>query len=179
VTDDDGDVRSELIDILSEELNEGGIENTVVQPTWVDGGVQSPAQLLVPFSTDHRGRTPVCHVFFLPKLEDPPVMQYMVLLEYDVKPGAQYNVARFIAYLNSNLPITGFEYSESLEHLVFRHTHAVSTAPLDPGVVAWPLTMIRYAVENYAPLLENVAEGGDLAAAVSLLAASFDQMFED
>ncbi|HEY4332732.1 MAG TPA: hypothetical protein VGM78_09185 [Ilumatobacteraceae bacterium] len=175
---DEGDIRTELIEIISAEFNEAGIENSVVQPTYVDDGMVSPAQMVVPLSSDSQGRTPVAHVYFLPILHDPPVVQHMVILEYEIADGAVANLARLVGFLNSNLPITGFEFNESLGHIVFRHTHAVSTEPLDPGVIAWPLTMIRYAVENYGGLVEFVAGGGDYDAAVQTLAHEFHRIVD-
>jgi len=177
--DVEGDVRTELIEIISAEFNAAGIENSVVQPTFLDGGVVAPAQMVVPLSADLEGRTPTAHVYFLPIVHDPAVVQYMVMLDYEVVEAAMANVARYITFLNSNLPITGFELNESLGQIVFRHTHAVSTSPLDPSVIAWPLTMIRYAIESYGPLVELVATGGDFDSAVTTLALSFQHMVDD
>ncbi len=85
-------------------------------------------------------------------------------------------MARFIAVVNSNLPLTGFEMNESMGMLVFRHTQAVSTALLDPGVIAWPLTIIRYAVETYGELVELVAQGGEYDAAVVAFNAAYTEL---
>lgn len=170
------DVRSELIGILSEEFNAAGIENAVVTPTETVNGVVAPAQMVIPISPDRFGRIPQIHVYFLPALEDPPVVQYMVPLDYEIAAAHVHDVARFIALVNSNLPLTGFEMSETSGMIVFRHTQAVSTAPLDPGVVAWPLTIIRYAVESYGPLIEVVANGGAFDSAVIAFEAAYAEL---
>jgi hypothetical protein len=172
------DIRTELIGLISEEFTLGGIENTVVQPTETINGVIAPAQMVVPIGPDRFGRTPQIHVYFLPALEDPPVVQYMVPLDYEIVAEHMYDVARFIALVNANLPLTGFEMNEVMAMLVFRHTQAVSTQPLDPGVIAWPLTIIRYAVESYGPLIELVANGGEYDSAVIAFDAAFAELSE-
>ena len=172
------DVRTELIGIIGEEFALAGIENTVIQPTESDGGIVAPAQMMVPISADRFGRTPNIHVYFLPVLEDPPVVQFMVPLEYEVVSTHAADLARFVALVNSNLPLTGFEMNESTGMIVFRHTQALSTAPLDPGVIAWPLTMIRYAVETYGALIEVVAHGGQYDAAAIAFAAAMQELNE-
>lgn len=155
------DIRSELILLLSEEFVAGGITNSVVES---DG--TAPMQMLVPLAADRQNRIPYVHIYFLPLLEDPPVMQYMVPLAYDITDDAVADLARFIIFVNANLPITGFEFNEANGLILFRHTHAISTQPLDPGVVAWSLEIIRYAVEIYGQLIETVAMGGDYGLAV-------------
>jgi hypothetical protein len=170
------DVRTELIGIIGEEFTVAGIENTVIQPTESGDGTVAPAQMMVPISPDRFGRTPHIHVYFLPVLDDPPVVQFMVPLEYDIVATHAADLARFLALVNSNLPLTGFEMNESMAMIVFRHTQAVSTAPLDPGVIAWPLTMIRYAVEAYGALIEVVANGGEYDAAATAFAAAFHEL---
>lgn len=155
------DIRSELIQLLSEEFTAGGIPNSVVESDGV-----APMQMMIPLAPDRLNRIPNVHIYFLPILEDPPVMQYMVPLEYDVTDDAIADLARFVIFVNANLPITGFEFNEASGVILFRHTHAISTQPLDPGVVAWSLEIIRYAVEIYGQLIEKVAGGGDYAEAV-------------
>lgn len=170
------DVRTELIGIIGEEFALAGIENTVIAPTVTVDGAAAPAQMVVPLSPDRFDRIPHVHVYFLPVLDDPPVVQFMVPLEYDIVAAHAADLARFIALVNSNLPLTGFEMNEAMRMVVFRHTQAVSTAPLDPGVVAWPLTMIRYAVEGYGPLIEIVANGGPYDSAVVAFEAAFEEL---
>ena len=170
------DVRTELIGLLSEEFNAAGIENTVVTPTETVNGVMAPAQMVIPISPDRFDRIPQIHVYFLPELDDPPVVQYMVVLDYEITPVHAADLARFIALINSNLPLTGFEMNESLGMVVFRHTQAVAASPLDPGVVAWPLTVIRYAVESYGSLIEIVANGGVYDHAVVAYQAAFAEL---
>ena len=172
------DVRTELIGILSEEFNAAGIENTVVVPTETVRGVTAPAQMVIPIGPDRFDRIPQIHVYFLPALEDPPVVQYMVPLDYEIDAAHVEDVARFIALVNSNLPLTGFEMNEKSGMVVFRHTQAVSTAPLDPGVVAWPLTIIRFAVESYGPLIEVVANGGPFDSAVIAFEAAYAELVD-
>ena len=165
------DVRTELIQIISQEFNQAGIANEVVAPTPVEGGGEIPAQMLVPLGLDDAGRSPTAHVYFLPVLEHPAVMQYMVLLDYAVEPGAHGELARFINLVNSNLTITGFEFNEPLGQVMFRHSHTISAAPLDPAVIVWPLTMIRDTIHGFGPMVELVAGGGNHADAVKALQA--------
>ena len=170
------DIRDELIAILSDEFNAAGIDNTVVAPTEMADGVAAPSQMIIPISPDRFGRIPQIHVYFLPELDDPPVVQYMVVLEYEITAIHAADLARFIALINANLPLTGFEMNESLGMVVFRHTQAVAASPLDPGVVAWPLTVIRYAVESYGILIEIVANGGEYDNAVVAFQAAFAEL---
>jgi hypothetical protein len=159
------DIRSELIQLLSEEFVAGGIPNSVVAG---DGII--PTQMMIALAADRQKRIPTVHIYFLPLLEDPPVMQYMVPLDYDIANHAMADLARFIIFVNANLPVTGFEFNEASGVILFRHTHAISTQPLDPGVVAWTLEIIRYAVEIYGQLIEKVAGGGDYEEAVGRFA---------
>ena len=176
MSDHASDIRTELIEILSEEFNAAGIENTVVAPTVTVRDTVAPAQMVIPISPDRFDRIPQIHVYFLPALEDPPVVQYMVPLDYEIDDAHRHDTARFIAMVNTNLPLTGFEMNEAIGMIVFRHTQAVSTSPLDPGVVAWPLTIIRYAVETYGTLIEMVANGGEFASAVIAFDAAFAEL---
>jgi hypothetical protein len=152
----DADPAAELLGLLSAEFAEGGIDSSVVES---DEDV--PAQLVVDLPD---GSVIVC---FVPELENPPVLQYIVALDVDVVAGAETALARFVAIVNSSLPLTGFEFSEAAASVVFRHIQAVSVHPLDPAVVAWPLSMIHYAVTRYGPLVAAVAGGQDLATAVA------------
>lgn len=170
------DIRTELILLLSDEFAAAGLDNTVVHPEALEGGGRSPAQMVITLDADAFGRAPLLHVYFLPELAEPAVIQYMVFFDGEVRPDSVADLGRFIALLNSNLTITGFEFSEELRQLVFRHTHAAGTAPLDPGVVAWTVAMVRYAVETYGSLVGFVAHGGSLERATALLAAGLAQL---
>ena len=168
------DVRSELAQALADEFNQAGIECAVVPESIVREGNDEfvmPAQIVVPLDEDAAGRTPDARVYFLPVLANPPVAQYMVFLDYDVDAGAGRDLARFIALVNSQLTLTGFEMSEAYGQVVFRHTHAVDPNRIDPGVIAWPLSVIRESVDTYGPLVEHVANGHSLDEAVAALAA--------
>lgn len=182
------DIRDELIGILSDEFNAAGIDNTIIPATATAtttttgqgvGGVVAPSQMVIPISPDRFGRIPRIHVYFLPDLDDPPVVQYMVVLDYEITQAHAADLARFIALVNSNLPLTGFEMNESLGMVVFRHTQAIAASPLDPGVIAWPLTIIRYAVETYGSLIEIVANGGEFDHAVVAFQAAFAELGAD
>lgn len=168
------DVRSELIHALAAEFNEAGIACTVEPEAMVREGDEQflmPAQIIVPLDVDVAGRTPEVRVYLLPVLENPPVVQYMVFLDYDVVTGAGADLARFIALVNSQLTLTGFEMSEAYGQVVFRHTHAIDPHRIDPGVVAWPLSVIRETIDTYGPLVERVSTGRDLGESVAALAS--------
>jgi hypothetical protein len=164
----DGDPAAELLALLSDEFAAGGIETEIVAS---DGDV--PAQLVVALDGA------VANVCFLPELENPPVLQYIVALDGDVVPGAEAAVARFVATVNSSLPLTGFEFSEAASAVVFRHVQALSVHPLDPAVVAWPLSMIHYAVSHYAPMIAAVAGGQDLDTAVAMFTDAQRELFDE
>lgn len=163
----DGDPAAELLRLLSEEFAAGGISSQVLDATG-----ELPAQLMVDLDDA------VANVCFLPDTENPPVLQYIVALDLDVAGGAEPAVARFVSTVNSGLPLTGFEFSEAASAVVFRHVQAVSVHPLDPAVIAWPLSMIHYAVKHYTPLIAAVAGGADLDEAVSRFADAQRELFE-
>lgn len=166
------DVRSELAAILSDECNEAGISNRLMHESVIegpDGAFTMPAQIVVPLDVDGTGDSPEVIVFFLPVFDDPPVVQYMVFLDDGIAGSASADLARIIALVNSHLTITGFEFSETLGTTAFRHSHAVGTQPLDPGVIAWPLSVIRETIDNYGPLVRYVAAGGDFDVAISAI----------
>jgi len=168
------DVRSELVQALAAEFNGAGIVCTVRPEAMVREGADEflmPAQIIVPLDEDADGRTPEARVYLLPVLENPPVVQYMVFLDYDVVEGAGADLARFVALVNSQLTLTGFEMSEVYGQVVFRHTHAIDPNRIDPGVIAWPLSVIRESIDTYGPLVERVANGHGLGEAVAALAS--------
>ncbi len=173
IASEPSDVRSELAHLLAEEFNQAGIGCTVTSEAIVREGNDTflmPAQIVVPLDEDAAGRTPEALVYFLPVLENPPVVQYMVFLDYEVVDAAGADLARFVALVNSRLTLTGFEMSETFGQVVFRHTHAVDASRIDPGVIAWPLSVIRENVDTYGPLVERVANGHGLGEAVAALA---------
>ena len=170
------DIRTELIELLGAEFTAASMEHELVLPEEIEGGGWSPAQLVFTMADDALGRTPRLHVYFLPGLAEPAVLQYMVLFDHSVQPESVDALGRFVALLNANLTITGFEFSAELGQVVFRHTHAVGTAPLDPGVLAWTIAMVRYAVETYGSLVDFVANGGSLERATALLEAGLRRL---
>lgn len=92
------------------------------------------------------------------------MLQYFVTLPYAVDPTRADGLARLLCMINTNPPLTGFELSERNEVMVFRHTHAISVRPLDPGVIAWTWAMIRSAVLEFSPLLNRADLSMDDAA---------------
>jgi hypothetical protein len=55
----------------------------------------------------------------------------------------------------------------------------LSVHPLDPAVIAWPLSMIHYAVSHYAPIIASVASGSvELDAAVTTFALAQQELFD-
>ncbi|MDT4899536.1 MAG: hypothetical protein QOJ78_466 [Pseudonocardiales bacterium] len=162
------DPAAELLQLLCAEFAGGGIDSEVIP---ADSTV--PAQLVVAIEGA------VVNVCFLPGLENPPVMQYLAVLDCEVVPGTQPAVARLVCTVNSSLPVTGFEFSEAAEAVVFRHVQALSVHPLDPAVIAWPLSMIHYAVSHYAPIIASVASGSvELDAAVTTFALAQQELFD-
>jgi hypothetical protein len=157
----DDDPQLELLKLLSDEFAAGGITSGVAPAA---GPV--PAQLMVDVAEDL-----TVHVCFLPEHDQPPVLQYLVAFEVDVVEGAAADATRVAALINASLPLTGFEVSESAGAVVFRYVQAVSVHPLDPGVVAWPLSMIHFAVVYYARLVEAACSGTPYAE----VAARFEQ----
>jgi len=154
----------ELLEVLVTEFRDGGIDATLVPPT-----LGAPPQLVVPIEdpTLDADRHLRINTFFVPDLDDPPVLQYFVALPYAVTMEHVDALARFLCTLNTNLPMAGFELSERNEAIVFRHTHAISVRPLDPGVIAWSWAMIRSAVIEFGPLVERVAAGLELEVGVT------------
>jgi non-homologous end joining protein Ku len=159
----------ELLGLLAEELRSGGIAATLTPHQGA-----TPAQLVTPIGEDSIGRSLRVHAFFLPDIDDPPVLQYFVALPYAVQPGMFSNLAQFVCTLNADLPLTGFEAVPTSDVIVFRHTQAVSVRPLDPGVVAWTLAMIGAAVREFGDLVEAVAGGFEPGSATDQLAARFE-----
>lgn len=155
------DVAHELLALLGAELAEGGVDNRLVA---ADG--PAPAQLVVPLPAED-GTVAVVNLCFLPDHDYPAVLQYLVALEHDVRPDAVETTARFLHLVNSTLPLTGFELGESAAAVVFRHVQAVSVSPLDPAVVAWPLSMIHHAVTRFDTLVGEAATGATLVELVS------------
>lgn len=155
---------ADLLEVLVAEFREGGIEATLVPAS-----IGAPAQIVVPIA--HSERHLRINTFFLPDVDDPPVLQYFVTLPYAVDIDHVDSLARLLCMVNANLPLTGFELSEHNEAVVFRHTHAISVRPLDPGVIAWTWAMIRSAVTDFGPIVEQAANGLPLDRA----AASIDE----
>ncbi len=79
-----------------------------VLPAWGE----LPAQLILPIESGRPGRNLRIHVYFLPQVDDPPVLQYFVTLPYQLHHEAMPSLARLICTLNASLPLTGTEMSE-------------------------------------------------------------------
>jgi hypothetical protein len=156
----------DLLEILVAEFRDGGIDVTLVPES-----LGAPAQLVVSIddaesggpSTDNHPHLRI-NTYFVPDIDNPPVLQYFVTLPYTVDPTRVDELARLLCMINTNLPLTGFELSEHNEVMVFRHTHAISVRPLDPGVIAWTWAMIRSAVIEFGPLLDRADLSVDDAA---------------
>lgn len=152
----------DLFELLVEEFRLGGLPVALVP-----GSESFPTQLVVAIDGAESVEDGVgvenlrINTYFVPGVTDPPAMQYFVTLPYEVVDDAAPAILRFIAALNANLPITGFEFAEAHGVVVFRHTHAVSVRPLDPGVIAWTWSMIGSSVAEFGPLVREVCRGGD------------------
>ena len=166
--------QEELLGLLAEELRSGGVTATVAPER-----AGTPAQLITPIGSGSTDRTLRVHTYFLPEVDDPPVLQYFVPLPYAVGASAFPDLARFLCALNADLPLTGFETAPTTSVVVFRHTQAVSIRPLDPGVVAWTLAMVGSAVEAFGDLVEAVAGGLGSEPAIEQLAARFEALSSD
>lgn len=145
----DEDPELELLRLLSDEFAAGGIESGIAP-----GQSGVPAQLIIDIAADHK-----VHVCFLPDHDQPPVLQYLVAFDIDLDPSAADTAARFVQLLNTTLPLTGFELSESVQSVVFRYVQPVYVHPLDPAVIAWPLSMIHFAVSYFADLVAAACTG--------------------
>ena len=151
----------EVLGLLGEELASGDVTNRLVA---ADG--DAPAQLVIPLVADSGAEATVL-LCFLPEHDYPAVLQYMVPFEYDVEPSAVETTARFLHMLNTSLPLTGFELGETASAVVFRYIQPVALQPLDPAVVAWPLSMIFHAVTRFEPLIAQACAGAPMADLVS------------
>ncbi len=161
----------DLLGLLADEYRAGGLSVEVVPAT--EG---APDQLVLPITMPEGQPAAVINAYFLPGVADPAAMQYFVTLAYEVTPEATNDVLHLIAFVNSMLPVTGFEFSAPHGVLVFRHSHAVSLHPLDPGVVAWSLSMVHAAVANFAPIIGQVAAGGDAERATEQAQSVIDSL---
>jgi hypothetical protein len=168
--DPDQDAAFELLGLLAEELVAGDVPAAALP-----GDDEIPAQLVVALQ-DPEVSIQVC---FLPGLDGPPVLQYLVALEHDLAVEAFETTARFLQMVNSTLPLTGFEMSESAQAVVFRYVQAVSVQPLDPGVVAWPLSMIFNAVSRFEPLVAAACAGAPMVDLVSGFGRAMAELYED
>lgn len=151
----------ELLGLLGEELASGDVDNRLVAAVG-----EAPAQLVIPLVAEN-GEVAVVNLCFLPEHDLPPVLQYIVALEYDVAPDAVDNTARFLHLVNSGLPLTGFELGESVSAAVFRYLQPVSIQPLVTEVVVWPLSMIFHAVTRFGPLIGQACDGASMEDLVS------------
>lgn len=159
--DDLGDISEfELLTLLADEFRDGGLAIDAV-----DASNGAPAQLILAIEMPASEPPAVINTYFLPGVASPSALQYFVTLTYEVAPGHESAVASTVCFVNTLLPVTGFEYSAADQVMVFRHTQAVSLYPLDPGVVAWGLSMVHAAVANFAQLLGATAATGDADAA--------------
>lgn len=147
------DPAHELLGLLGEELAEGGVGNRLVAADEI-----APAQLVVPLEAAD-GTVATVHVCFLPAHDLPPVLQYLVPLEYDVAPDAVATTARFLHLVNTNLPLPGFELGENAAAVVFRYLQPIAVAPLLTELVAWPLSMIFHAVTRVDALIGRACAG--------------------
>jgi uncharacterized protein Usg len=159
--DPDQDPAYELLGLLGEEFASGAIDNRLVA-----GDGEAPAQLVIPLVADGSSETTLL-LCFLPEPEYPAVLQYLVPFEYDVLPTAVETTARFLHLINSALPLTGFELGENAAAVVFRYLQPVTVQPLEPAVVAWPLSMIFHAVTRFGPLVGQACDGASMEELVS------------
>lgn len=166
-TDDLDAAQTELLALLVAEFGEGGIETEVVPAA--DG---APPQLVYPIGSDPAGRHLRVHAYFVPGIDEPAALQYFSALPYEIDTRHVAAVAQFVCRLNADLPVTGFELAvpgtdaqPGATAVAFRHTHAVNVRPLDPGVIAWTLSMAAAAITTFGEVLEGVGSTGDLEAA--------------
>ena len=165
----------DLLELLVDEFRAGGLETTLVPAS-----AEFPPQLVLPFESGVEGRQLRINTYFVPGVDDPPALQYFVTLPYEIDAAADGGpIARFLAALNANLPITGFEYAEGGGVVAFRHTHAVSVRPLDPGVMAWTWSMIRSAIDEFGGVVRDVCAGADVDEAITAMNARFAGFVDD
>lgn len=163
----------EILAMLGEELAAGDVDNRLVPARGM-----APAQLVIPLTADD-GTTAAVNLCFLPDIDYPAVVQYLVALEHDVAPDAVETTARFLHMVNSTLPLTGFELGESAAAVVFRYVQPVSLTPLDPAVIAWPLSMIFHAVTRFDALVGEACRGASIEHLVSGYGAVMAALYAD
>jgi hypothetical protein len=164
----DQDPAYELLGLLGEEFASGGIDNRLVASSG-----EAPATLVIPLVADESSEATLL-LCFLPEPDYPAVLQYLVAFEHDVRPTAVETTARLLHLINSSLPLTGFELGENAAAVVFRYLQPVTVEPLDPAVVAWPLSMIFNAVTLFDGLIARACAGApmtDLVAGYGLAMA--------
>lgn len=170
---DNGEPLSELLDALAEKLAAGGFGATVVPASG-----QSPRQLVYPInSVDDRHLG--INTYFMPGIANPSVLQHFVALPYSIRSTAASDVVQFVGVVNTNLPLTGFEFDAHSAVAVFRHTHAIGVELLNPDVIAWTWAMIAQAVQDFGPLVERVGAGGSLRTALDELRDRLAQLVTD
>jgi hypothetical protein len=161
----------ELLTLLANEFGDGGLAINVV-----DTRKDAPAQLILTIAMPPGAPGAVINTYFMPGVRDPSAIEHFVTLAYEVAPGNEAVVATTVCFVNTLLPMTGFEYSIDDQVMVFRHTHAVSLYPLDPSIIASGLSMVHADVANFAPVLGNVAATGDADASFAAAQAIVDEL---
>lgn len=165
------DPQYELLGLLADEFRAGGMPASVLP-----ADDPAPAQLVMPIDSGRPGRHLRINSYFLPGVDHPAVMQHFVSLPYLLVPSSVLPLARYLAMLNPELPLTGFEMNEHARVVAFRHTHAVDVHPLDPGVVAWTLSMVSAAVREFGDGVEQVASGADVDEVFAAASAHLDTL---
>jgi hypothetical protein len=162
----DEELFDELLGLIAEEFTSGGMACEVVPRS--DEVV--PAQLVMPLgrpTADGMELVANVQIYFLPGQVDPPVLQYFVALDVDVPDEALAGTALLLHRINVVLPVGGFELSDTVGAVAFRHSQSVTVRPLEPMVVAWPISMTHYAVTTYADVITAASAG---ASATELIA---------
>jgi hypothetical protein len=175
----DEELFDELLGLLAEEFTSGGMACHVVPRS--DEVV--PAQLVMPLGTatedDGVDLVATVQICFLPGQVEPPVMQYFVALDVDVPDDALGTTALLLHRINVGLPIGGFELSDTAGAVAFRHCQSVTVRPLEPMVVAWPISMLHYAVTTYAGVIAAAAAGAEAPELIPEVERLVAQLLED
>ena len=139
----------------------------------VEGDSQGP-RLMVFLGTDYRERERILEVTIrrqvlsavVPASRDEPqplLLEFHVALPIDVQAFATAEVARVIAYLNSQLDLPGFTFEEISGSLSFRHVLITNEQFDDWRAIQGIVGMIMLLLQLFTETIERIANGSKTA----------------
>lgn len=148
------------------------------QVTFIRGQGHQPDQLLVALGgVDQRGLH--AQLMFLPKMDDPQVLQIYVGLPAPIEPSGYDRLCRFLAVANGPLPIGAFGLLEAERVVYYRFNEPIADGGPGPELLSWELSLIDLVVSRVGPLVEDVALGMDLEEGRSRLLGLIDQLVDE